>query len=38
MAEGLWGNLVSLRGLGPCDSGSNPDSPIALKGKIKTWQ
>ena len=22
----LWGNLVSLRGLGPCDPGSNPGS------------
>lgn len=25
---GLWGNLASLRGLGPCDPGSNPGSPI----------
>lgn len=24
---GLWGNLASLRGLGPCDPGSNPGSP-----------
>lgn len=28
---GLWGNLVSLRGLGLRDPGSNPGSPIDIE-------
>ncbi len=27
---GLWGSLVSLRGLGPLDPGSNPGSPTLI--------
>mgnify|MGYP001605692630 CR=1 FL=1 len=32
---GLWGSLVSLRGLGLRDPGSNPGSPISLYIKMK---